>query len=289
MAWLIDAFYLHPLRVVFLVLGVYASAAIWLLPRGARQAQQTALAVGLKPINLNNFLRYLNYPEKGPDILDLDGSKFGMPIIDSIVTGRYDNFIVSLFMFTLPTGRTGTQQTITHVRSATEVLPKISIIDPTFVPNLSELLKDASGHNKFRLRDSILENTTFGDKNITDKLKSVKGLVLYASGYDLLFYIQAKNAEPDEYRNLVTRGIDTFKMIKSGNIDMSLLRESEAQKAYNLYLCSKGLLVMSPALVTILLVGYGYKFFAFSLIVTFLLFYGIAKLRYNRYRGLYPR
>jgi hypothetical protein len=104
MRWCIDIFYLHPLPVVFLVLASYAVAASWLLPRGAKTAQKAATSIGLKQISLNKFLQYFNYPHKVIGNHDLDGSKAGMPIVESILIGRYDDFTVTLFMFCLPTG-----------------------------------------------------------------------------------------------------------------------------------------------------------------------------------------
>jgi len=291
MKWLVDTFYLQPLHVGFLILAAYALVAVWLLPRGARHAQRAASAVGLKPITLSSFMRYLNYPKNAPGIHDLDGSKVGMPIIEGILTGLYGNFTVSLFMFTLPTGRTGTRQTVTHVRSVTEVLPHISITDETFTPKLSELLKDGSDRSKFRFRDTLFEidsGSTVGDKNLIDKLRSVKGLVLETGGSDLYFYIGAKVAEPDEYQRQVRKGLALFNMIKSGTLDMSVVRESEAERAYAMYACAKGMFVMLPALVAIVLVGYGYKVFSIILIGAFLLCYGLAKVRYHKYRGIYP-
>jgi len=293
MRWLIDIFYLHPLRVVFMVLASYAVAAIWLLPKGARKAQEAASATGLKQITLNKFLQYINSREKVIGNRDLDGSKAGMPLIESILTGRYDDFTVTLFMFCLPTGRTGIWQIVTHVRSATEILPDISIHDETFTPGLPELLKDDSGRKKFRFMDTFIEGAarsgTVDDKNVTDQLRSVKGLVLYANGHDLFFYVKGKHAEPSEYQTLVRKGMKVFQMIKSGILDMSVISESEAEKAFSWYLCSKCLLVMLPALVAMLLVGYGYKAFSYGLIITVMLFYVLAKSRYNKYRNLYPQ
>lgn len=139
MRWLVDTFYLQPLNVGFLVIAAYGLVAVWLLPRGARQAQKAASAVGLKLITLSSFLHYINYPEKVP-----------------------------------------------------------------------------------------------------------------------------------------------------GSLDLSVIRESEAERAYAMYVCAKGMFVMLPALVAILLVGYGYKTFTVILIAAFLLFYALARARYHKYRGIYP-
>lgn len=289
MKWLINTFYLHPLPVVLLTLAAYVSVAVIYFVRGTERIIKSAFQAGLRPVALNPFLQHINNSKDSCLGSDFDGSKFGMPLIEGIFTGTYEGFSVSLFQFVLPTGRSGTWQTVVHIRSATETLPDISIKDPTYSSKLSDLLNLRS---KFRFRDTFIESEyeyRAGQAGIiADKLKKIERLVVDASGRDLFFYLQGKTAEPVEWKNLTKKGISLFKMISSGNVDVSIIEESQAEKAYSLYIGAKTMLLSLPGFVMIFLIGYGNKILLTILCVSLFLFFGLAKARYDKYRDVYP-
>lgn len=280
MKWLISTFYLHPLPVVLLTLAAYVSAAVLYFRRGAEQVIKSAHQTGLKSVALNHFLQYINNSEDSYLDSGFNGSKFGMPLIEGIFTGSFEEFRVSLFQFVLPTGRSGTWQTVIHIRSATETLPDMSIKDPAYSPKLSDLLKQKA---QFRFKDAFIESEyeckAGPNKGIADKLKNIEGLVLDASGHDLFFYVRGKTKEPVEWENQIKRGIFLFKMIGSGSVDVSLIQESQAERAYALYIGAEIMLLSLPGLAMIFLVGYGNKIIPTILVV------GLLKLKKPRPLG----
>ena len=289
MKWLIDTFYLHPLPVLLLTIAIYVSVIIWYCGKGAEQ-KKSEYPTELRPASLSQFLQYFNNSRQAYLHCGFDGSKCGMPLVEGIFTGPYQAFTVSVFQFVLPTGRAGTWQTVVHIRSAKETLPVVSIKDPTYIPKLSDLLKQKA---EFRFRDSFFESEYEdyqppGAKDILRNLKDVEGLVVDASGNDLLYYVSGKIAEPVEWDNLINRGISLFKMIKSGCVDISLIEVSEAENSYAFYIRAKHMLLSLPGLVMIVLVGYGSKIFSIILVVGFLLLFVFAKGRYYKYRDIYP-
>ncbi len=101
MEWLRD---LNPFAIGMLSLAALTTAIILFAPKSARKADKAASECGLKKISLNQFGRYLNKTSCSCLQSMFDGSRFNSPTIGEIYSGKYDNFIVSIFTLVLPTG-----------------------------------------------------------------------------------------------------------------------------------------------------------------------------------------
>ncbi|MBJ6802808.1 hypothetical protein [Geomonas propionica] len=242
MEWLRD---LNPFAIGMLSVAALTTVIIFFAPKSTTKTEKAASECGLKKISLNQFGHYLNKTPCSCLQSMFDGSRFNSPTIGEIYSGKYDNFIVSLFTLILPTGRAGTWQTVIHLRSdPTRWLPMFSITDDVVGKKISDILK--CEHTRltplinpnFINRQSEVESilAALSRKSVIDpsikSLKSpVRGIVVDSTGEDLFLYRHGELVETYNLNNFIVRAVNLWQMIDSGQIDISLFREPMNRKA----------------------------------------------------------
>ncbi|GAM07885.1 hypothetical protein OR1_00154 [Geobacter sp. OR-1] len=105
-----------------------------------------------------------------------DGSRFNFPTIGDIYSGKHEDFIVTIFILILPTGRSGTWQTVIHLRpEMPKWLPMFSIIDEVSGKRLSDILKCEHTDSK---ESGYLENySQITEEHLTEFFKVHRELI----------------------------------------------------------------------------------------------------------------
>lgn len=282
MNWLKDIFYLKPLATVFLVGAAYVTAHIILYPKAAKKAEKALLENGLKQISLNMFGRYLNKTSCSCMQSMFDGGRFA-PMIDSVVSGRHENFTVTIFSFGLPTGRTGTWQTVIHLRhDPPSWLPMFSIIDEVVGKKMSSLLKCEHSQSSPLIDPNFIQRCEEA-KQLQESLSQKpvidgRRIVVDSTGEDLFYYRTAECIEPSELKGFIERAITIWQMINGGSIDLNIFKENYNQKIMKLNFLAKTLLMLSPGVFLIIAVGYGSPQIAAYMLAVFGTIILIAKL-----------
>jgi len=297
MNWFVGTFYLHPITVAFTVIAVYLPIIVVLSRKNRDEALKATAAIGLKPVSTNMLVRYLNNTSCTCMNSAFDGSRAMAPVIEDVFRGDYAGHAVSLFTFVLPTGRTGTRQTVVHLRSEANCLPRFSLIDEVHGKKLSEMFRCshatvptaadnryAGGHGAIDHIKAQLARTPVLDISMANLRSPVQGLVVDSTGTDLYCYQHGRTVEPGQYRQLIDRFITFQDMLKNGDVDLDLFKESEREKAASLFICAKNLLIACPALLAIPLFGYGYVFLATLAGALLLLFFIVTRVRLSQCR-----
>jgi hypothetical protein len=236
MEWLKD---LNPFAMGMLILAVLTTAVVLFAPKPAGKTEKAASACGLKKISLNQFGRYLNKTSCSCLQSTFDGSRFNFPTIGDIYSGTYGSFLVTIFTLILPTGRTGTRQTVIHLRPATpQWLPLFSVIDEVSGTRLSDILK--CEHAK---RNPLINPQCINRHDEADQLRAglarspvdelslramkspLQGIVLDSTGEELFFYRHGRLVAIDELpvlKGFIDRSIELWRMIDSGKVDVGL-------------------------------------------------------------------
>jgi hypothetical protein len=262
MDWLKEVFYMKPLATLFLVGAAYVTALIYLYPKTAKKAEKAASENGLKQISLNMFGCYLNRTSCSCMKPLFDGSRFGAPVIEGIVTGRRDEFTITVFSFGLPTGRSGTWQTVIHLRhDPPSWLPIFSVVDEVAGKKMSSLLECEHTLRNPLINPNFIQRcdeanriqATLSQQSVIDG----RGIVLDSTGEDLFYYRQGETLELSELKDFIERAIKIWHMINRGSVDMSIFKTTENRKIIELNFLAKVLLLNSPAVYLIIAVGYG--------------------------------
>lgn len=299
MDWLKEVFYLKPLATVFLVSATYLAVYIFLHPKTAKKAENAASENGLKQISLNMFGRYLNKTSCSCMQALFDGSRFGAPVIDGVVTGRRGDFTISVFSFGLPTGRTGTWQTVIHLRhDPPSWLPMFSVIDEVAGKKMSSILECEHTHRNplinpnfiqrcdeaKQLRETLARKPVL-DTSIASMKSPLHNIVLDSTGEDLFFYRHGTTIDLSELKDFIERAINLWHMINRGSVDVSIFEKTENRKIIELNFLAKILLLHSPGVYFIIAVGYGNPKLAAYLLAVFGTIIVISKLAELRRRA----
>lgn len=297
MDWLVGTFYLHPINTAFWVIAINTLVAIFVLPKGSRKVVDAASRLGLKQITINRFANYINNTDCLCMLSRLDGSEFNAPVIEGIFSGKRDGLTVTVFSLGLPTGRTGTWQTVVHLRSISPSwLPVFSLMDDVHGKKISDLFRCEHvvvtpltnphylnrHHEAHRIR-KILARKPIPDTSIAGMASPLNGVVVDSTGEDFFFYRHGKTAEPFQYGEFIDLVVTLREMIDSGNVNIDVFRLNSQQKATNLYLTAKGVLLIScPAMFAVMLIGYGYVGMSIAFALICLSFFVYAKIRIDR-------
>jgi hypothetical protein len=260
MNWLKELPALNPFAAGMLILATFSVAYSMLAPKNAGNAEKAATAGGLKRISLNQLGRYLNKTSCSCLQAMFDGSRFNFPSIGDIFTGNHDNFIVTIFTFVLPTGRSGTWQTVIHLRSAVPAwLPLFSIVDEVSGKKLSDILKcehtrlnpliNPNYSNRHKEADQLrasLARKPVNELSIAALKSPLRGIVLDSTGEDLFFYRHGETIESNEFKGYIEQAIKLWRMIESGNIDMNVFEKSNHQRSSARKSCRHHLLFWQP-------------------------------------------
>lgn len=239
MDWLKELHALNPFATGMLILATCATVFIIFAPKTAKKAEEAASECGLMRISLNQLGRYLNKTSCSCLQPMFDGSRFNSPTLGDIYSGKHDNFIVTIFTFVLPTGRTGTWQTVIHLRpEVPKWLPMFSIIDEVSGKKLSDILKcehtslnpliNPNYINRHKEADQLrtcLARKPVNELSISAMKSPLNGIVLDSRGEDLFFYRHGKTVAPDELKGFIDWSIKLWQMIDSGKIDMRLFNK----------------------------------------------------------------
>jgi len=234
MDWSRNLFNLHPVFMSLLALGVGVTVLIILVPKSTDKTDKTASKYGLNKISLLQFAQYLNRTSCTCLKTMFDGSRFNSSSIGEIYSGKYGDFLVTIFTLVLPTGRVGTRQTVIHLRHDPVVwLPMFSIIDEVAGKSISKLMQCEHTHNNPLMNPNFINRHSEADKlreifprksvnelSISALKSPLYGTVLDSTGEDLYFYQNGKIVEPDEWRGLIDHSIKIWQMIDAGNIDL---------------------------------------------------------------------
>jgi hypothetical protein len=148
---------------------------------------------------------------------------------------------------------------------------------PTAADNFYEGGHDAVDHIRAQLaRKPVL------DTSLANLRSPVRGLVVDSTGSDLYSYQHGQAVEPGQYRQLIDRAIAFRDMLQKGDVDVTLFKMSEREKAVSLHAGAKYLLFSCPALLAIPLIGYGHVAFTALTGAALLLFYLVARVRLAR-------
>lgn len=241
MEWLKD---LNPFAIGMLILAALTTAIILFAPKSARKNEKAASECGLKKISLNQFGRYLNKTSCSCLQSMFDGSRFNFPTIGDIYSGKHEDFIVTIFILILPTGRSGTWQTVIHLRPETpKWLPMFSIIDEVSGKRLSDILKcehtDSNPlinpnyinrHDEADQLRASLARSPVNELSISAMKSPLNGIVLDSTGEDLFFYRHGRIVAINELnilKDFIDRSIELWQMIDSGNIDLSIFKKGK--------------------------------------------------------------
>lgn len=244
MDWLKD---LNPFAIGMLIIAVLTTAIILFAPKSAKKTEKTASECGLKKISLNQFGRYLNKTSCTCLQSMFDGSRFNFPTIGDIYSGKYDNFIVTIFILILPTGRAGTWQTVIHLRPETpKWLPMFSIIDEVSGKRLSDILKCEHAdrnplinpnyinrHDEADQLRACLARSPVNELSISAMKSPLNGIVLDSTGEDLFFYRHGRIVAIDELnvlKGFIDRSIELWQMIDAGKVDGVLFTKTYTEK-----------------------------------------------------------
>ena len=244
MDWLRD---LNPFAIAMLALATLATATILFAPKPARKAEKAASNCGLKMLSLNQLGRYLNKTSCSCLEQMFDGSRFNSPTIGDIFSGTYGNFAVTIFTLVLPTGRTGTRQTVIHLRpQLPKWLPIFSIIDEVSGKKLTDVLKCEhterhplidpnyiNRHNESVQLRAKLARKPVNEFSISAIKSPLSNIVLDSTGDDLFFYRHGRIVEidkVDELKGFIEWSIKLWQLIDSGKVDISFFNKPKRQK-----------------------------------------------------------
>ena len=240
MEWLKD---LNPFAIGMLIIAVLTTTIILFAPKSAWTTEKATSECGLKKISLNQFGYYLNHTSCSCLQSMFDGSRFNSPTIGDIYSGKYEDFIVTIFTLVLPTGRFGTWQTVIHLRpEVPKWLPMFCIIDEVAGKRLSDILKcEHTGRNPLsnpnyvnrheeahQLR-ACLARRPVNELSITAMKSPLNGIVLDSNGEDLLFYRHGRVVATDELnvlKGFIDRSIELWQMIDSGKVDVGFFTKT---------------------------------------------------------------
>lgn len=240
MDWLKELHALNPFATGMLILAICCAAVfIILAPKTAKKAEKAASECGLKRISLNELGRYLNKTSCSCLQPMFDGSRFNSPSIGDIYSGKHDNFIVTIFTFVLPTGRSGTWQTVIHLKSeAPKWLPMFSIIDEVSGKKLSDILKCEhtrvnplinpnyiDRHKEADQLRACLARHPVNELSISAMKSPLYGIVLDSTGEDLFFYRHGRTVGPDKLKGFIDCAIELWRMIDTCNVDINLFKK----------------------------------------------------------------
>lgn len=234
MDWSRNLFNLPPVFISLLALGVGVTALIILAPRSGNKTDKTASKYGFNKISLLQLAQYLNRTSCTCLKTMFDGSRFNSSSIGEIYSGKYENFLVTIFTLVLPTGRVGTHQTVIHLRHDPIVwLPMFSIIDEVAGKSMSKLMQCEHTHNNPLMNPNYINRHSEADKlreilpgksvnelSISALKSPLYGIVLDSTGEDLYFYQHGKIVEPDEWKGFIEHSIKIWQMIDAGYIDL---------------------------------------------------------------------
>jgi hypothetical protein len=239
MDWLRD---LNPFAVGMLTLATLTTAIVLFAPKRAGKAEKAASDCGLKMVSLNQFGRYLNKTPCSCLEQMFGGSRFNFPGIGDLFSGKYGDFTVTIFTLVLPTGRTGTRQTVIHLRpELTKWLPIFSVIDEVSGKRLSDVLKcEHTRRNPLidptyvnRCIEAVqlqkkLSRKPVDELSISAMKSPLFNIVLDSTGEDLFFYRHGKVVEvdkTDELKGFIDSSIKLWQMIDSANIDITIFNK----------------------------------------------------------------
>lgn len=242
MDWLRD---LNPFAIGMLTLATLTTAIVVFAPKQARKAEKTASNCGLKMVSLNQFGRYLNKTSCSCLEQMLDGSRFNSPSIGDVFSGTYGNFVVTIFTLVLPTGRTGTRQTVIHLRpKVPKWLPIFSIVDEISGKKLSDTLRCkhternplidpnyVNRHDEAAQLRVKLARRPVNELTISALTSPLSNIVLDSTGEDLFFYRHGKIVAIDnleELKKLIHWAIKLWQMIDSATLDISFFKKPKA-------------------------------------------------------------
>lgn len=243
MEWLKD---LNPFAMGMLILAAVTTAIILFAPKSARENEKTASECGLKKISLNQLGRHLNKTSCSCLQSMFDGSRFNFPTIGDIYSGKYEDFIVTIFILILPTGRSGTWQTVIHLRPETpKWLPMFSIIDEVSGKRLSEILKCEHAdrnplinpnyinrHVEAHQLQACLARRPVNELSLSAMKSPLNGIVLDSTGEDLYFYRHGRIVATNKLKALkgfIDKSIKLWHMIDAGKVDVGVFAEKFAE------------------------------------------------------------
>lgn len=239
MDWLRD---LNLFAIGMLTLATLTTAIVLFAPKPAGKAEKSASDCGLKMVSLNQFGRYLNKTCCSCLEQMFDGSRFNFPTIGNIFSGKYGNFTVTIFTLVLPTGRTGTRQTVIHIRpEVPKWLPIFSIIDEVSGNKLSDILKcehanrnplvDPNYVNRHdeaaRLRVKLARKSV-NEFSISALTSPLSNIVIDSTGEDFFFYRHGRIVAIDNLADLkrfIEWSIKLWQMIDSAKVDISFFKK----------------------------------------------------------------